>query len=198
VKTFVKNAFAGLCFVALFLLVSASAQAQVLAHSGDIAGYAGYVHVSDTHHIASLSDNHGIYGVNGGYNITPNITVLGEWNLVPLYSGGGETIRTQLFGGGARFNMMPDKKIVPYGVFNVGYDRLTFSGGGSETVSGYYFGVGGGASCYLGKNWGVRPEFRYVRPEYSSGGESQSFNSIAMTGGVFYQWGGTGTAKKKK
>ena len=196
-KTFVKNAIAGLCFAALFLLVmSAPVQAQVVAHSGEIAGNVGYLHVN--YYGFLPSDNHAVYTINGGYNITPNITVLGEWNLVPLYSGGGETIRTQLFGGGARFNMMPDKKIVPYGVFNVGYDRLTFSGGGSETVSGYYFGVGGGASCYLGKNWGVRPEFRYVRPEYSSGGESQSFNSIAMTGGVFYQWGGTGTAKKKK
>ena len=194
VKAFVKNAIAGLFFSALFLLVMSSpARAQVLAHSGDVAGYAGYVYISN---MGDISNNHGIYGANGGYNVTPYITVLGEYNYVPLGTVLSDTFKTQLYGGGARFNFTPSKKIVPYAVFNVGGDRLTVSAGGSSaSVNGYYFGFGGGASCYLGKNWGVRPEFRYIRTEY--GEDIGSFNSVAMTGGIFYQWGGTGTAKKK-
>jgi hypothetical protein len=190
VKTFVKYAVAGLCFAALFLLVvSAPSRAQVLAHSGDVAGYAGYVYVSDPNQQISFSDNHVLYGANGGYNVTPYVTVLGEWGYVPLASFSDVSVKTQLFGGGARFNLTPGKKIVPYGVFNVGGDRLALSESGfSGSANGYYFGFGGGASCYVGKNWGVRPEFRYVRLEYNSLG----FNSFAMTGGIFYQWGGTG------
>jgi hypothetical protein len=201
VKTFVKNALAGLFLSALFLLVlSVPARAQVLAHSGDVAGYAGYLYVSNIDIFVGgspVSANHGLYGANGGYNITPSITVLGEYGYVPLYSGGGTTLKTQLYGGGVRFNLTPDKKIVPYGVVNVGGDKLSASTvGGSVSLSGYYFGVGGGASYYVGKNWGVRPEFRYVRPEYSFEGVSHSYNSVAVTGGFFYQWGGTGKKKK--
>jgi len=200
VKTIVKNAVAGLFLSVLFLLVmSAPGRAQVLAHSGDVAGYAGYFYVSNidisvggTH----VSDNHGLYGANGGYNVTPYVTVIGEYGYVPLYSGGGTTLKTQLYGGGARFNLSPGKKIVPYGVVTVGGDKLSASySGGGTSLNGYYFGVGGGASYYVSKNWGVRPEFRYVRPEYSFTGVSHSYNTIAMTGGVFYQWGGMGKKK---
>jgi hypothetical protein len=200
VKTFVKNAVAGLCVAALFLLVmSTPARAQVLAHSGDIAGNVGYLHVNWDSTFLS-SDNHAVYRIDGGYNVTPHVTVLGEWAYGPLgsVSGSGDgTVKTQIFGGGARFNLTPDKKLVPYGVVTFGGDRNTWSisGVGSATYSGYYYGVGGGASYYVGKNWGVRPEFRYVRAEFGVGGVNESANAFAMTGGVFYQWGGKGKNK---
>jgi Outer membrane protein beta-barrel domain len=203
-KTFVKNVFIGLCITASIILVSSSLQAQVLAHSGDVAGYAGYLYVSNFSNTLSVcgsscsavSDNHGIYGANGGYNITPYVAVLGDFSYVPVYSGGGVTVSTELYGGGVRLNMNPNSKVVGYGIFTVGGDRLTGSESGSSTsVSGYSISFGGGASCYLGPHWGVRPEFRYLRPEYSVQGVSFSFNSVAMTGGVFYQWGGM--AKRK-
>jgi ABC-type proline/glycine betaine transport system substrate-binding protein len=93
VKTFIKNAIAGLCFAALFLLVSASAQAQVLAHSGEIAGKVGYLNANwDSGHFLP-SSNHAVYAINGGYNVTPHVTVMGEWAYGPLYSTGGDTIR---------------------------------------------------------------------------------------------------------
>ena len=194
-KTFVKNAVAGLGIAALFLLVSASSQAQVLAHSGDVAGYAGYLHVDSD--LSLQSHNHAIYGASGGYNVTPYITVLGEYGLAPLYSESGYSIKTQIYGGGARFNLTPGKKLVPYGVVTFGGDRITWSySGSSESYNGYYIGVGGGASYYVGKNWGVRPEFRYVRAEFGEYGTNETVNAIAVTGGAFYQWGGTGKKKK--
>jgi hypothetical protein len=188
VKTFVKNAIAGLCFAALFLLVlSVPARAQVLAHSGEVSGYGGYSHISSE--LPSVGTNHPFFGGSGGYNVTPAITVLGEYAYVPLGSGGGESAKTQFFGGGARFNFLPATKFVPYAVVAFGGDHYTLTGLGS--VNGWYAGFGGGVSCYLGKNWGVRPEFRYVRQDYSGTG----INSFQESGAFFYQWGGT--AKKK-
>jgi len=195
VKKFVKNAISGLCVAALFLLImSAPVQAQVLAHSGDIAGNVGYIHESNDV-ITLPSANHAVYAINGGYNVTPHVTVIGEWAYGPLYSSGGMTMKAQIYGGGARFNLTPDKKLVPYGLVTFGGDRFTISSGGSETFDGYYFTVGGGASCYLGKHWGVRPEFRYVRTEFGVSGTNEYANTVAVTGGVFYQWGGTGKKK---
>jgi hypothetical protein len=196
VKTFVKNAVAGLGIAALFLLVSASAQAQVLAHSGDVSGNVGYVHANWYGFLSS--DNHAVYRIDGGYNVTPHVTVLGEWAYGPLGSSVlVGTVKTQIYGGGARFNLTPDKKLVPYGVVTFGGDRNSWSySGSSYTYSGYYFGVGGGASYYVGKNWGVRPEFRYVRAEFGEYGANQTVNAIAVTGGAFYQFGGTGKKKK--
>jgi hypothetical protein len=194
-KTFVKNALVGLCLTATILFVSsAPVQAQVLAHSGDVAGYAGYLYTSNLGGSGSgISNNHGIYGVNGGYNVSPYIAIIGEYGYSPLFSQSGDALHAQLYGGGARFNLNPKSKVVGYGVFTVGGDKFTESvGGASASISGYYFGFGGGASCYIGKNWGVRPEFRYLRPEISQSGVSQSYNSFAMAGGVFVQFGGHG------
>jgi hypothetical protein len=120
--------------------------------------------------------------------------VIGEWAYGPLFSESGDTIKAQIFGGGARFNLTPDKKLVPYGLVTFGGDRLMVTG--EPTFTGYYFGVGGGASYYVGKHWGVRPEFRYVRTEFGVGGTGYSANTVSVTGGVFYQWGGRGTKKK--
>jgi len=178
----VKNTFVGLCIAVTLLLVSSTTvQAQVVAGSGDVAGYVGYFHMK-------LPTNSAIYGATGGYNVTPYITGLGEYGYAPVSSG----IHVQIYGGGARFNLMPNKKLVPYGIFTGGGNRIAGGGGGDN---GYYISVGGGASCYLSKNWGVRPEFRYLRNDFTEGGSSISLNDLVVTGGVFYQWGGKGKKK---
>jgi len=197
VKTFVKNAVAGLCVAALFLIVmSVPVQAQVLAHSGEIAGNVGYLNANWDSGTFLPSSNHAVYAINGGYNVTPHVEVIGEWAYGPLFSESGTTLKAQIYGGGARFNLSPDKKLVPYALVTFGGDRFTISESGSESFNGYYFSFGGGASYYVGKHWGVRPEFRYVRPEFSVEGDSESTNAFAVTGGVFYQWGGNGYKKK--
>ena len=203
-----KNALIGLFVSAFILLVSsAPAGAQVLAGSGDVAGYAGFIYVSNFSNTITTScdpscpattDDHGMYGANGGFSPVPYITILGDFSYVPLYSADGLSAKTELYGGGARFNLNPRSRVVGYGLFTVGGDHLTLaaSGGSSASASGYSLGLGGGASCYIGHNWGVRPEFRYLRLDYSSNGASQSFNSIAMTGGVFFQFGGHGGPRR--
>jgi hypothetical protein len=199
-QTLVKNAFVGLCFSVLILLVSSiPARAQVLGGSGDIAGYAGYFYtnnICEGSDDCPVSSNHGVYGANGGFSPSPWITVIGEYGYIPIYSGMGVTIHSQFYGGGARFNLNPKSRVVGYGVFTAGGDSIGGSGAtdltGEASVNGYTISFGGGASCFIGKHWGVRPEFRYVRSEFSAGGQSNSFNNFAMFGGVFYQFGGHG------
>jgi hypothetical protein len=98
---------------------------------------------------------------------------------------------TQLYGGGARVNFLTSTRVVPYGVVAFGGDRLA---AGGQSTNGYYMGFGGGASCYIGHNWGVRPEYRFDRIEFGSG--IGSSNASVITGAVFYQFGGQGKVKK--
>ena len=179
-KTFVKNAISGLCIAALFLFVlSVSARAQVEGNTGVVAGYGGMVHVGDG------GGTHALFGGLGGYNLAPAATVFGEYSYVPVTGG-----HAQLYGGGVHFNFLPATKIVPYVVGAFGGAQY---GGGGFSANGWYAGFGGGVKCFLSPHVGVAPEYRYVRLEESGAGA----NSSAFTGAIFYQWGGTGTAKKK-
>ena len=203
-KTFVKNAVAGLLFSALFLLVlSVPVRAQVLAHSGEVSGAVGYDHSSFASNPASPlypTSTH-FFGGSGGYNVTPYITALGEYKYDPLnFAAAGATYHTQLAGGAARFNFTPSKKIVPYAIVGAGYDRLTasFSGEGTVFSDGYYVNFGGGASVYCGKHWGVRPEVRYERQHVTYEGQTISANVADVSGSIFYQFGGTGKKKASK
>jgi hypothetical protein len=203
VKTFVKNAVAGLVLPVLFLLVmSAPVQAQVLAHSGEVAGAIGYDHSSFTTSSGGLAiTSHYFVSGSGGYNVTPSITVLGEYKFDPLVapSGGAWKWHSQQAGSAVRFNFTPSKKIVPYAIVGMGYDRLTATTSGIYQYSdGYYVNFGGGASCYVGKNWGIRPEVRYERQHtvYGPANETLTANVVDLSGSIFYQFGGTGKKKK--
>jgi hypothetical protein len=185
-----KSIFGGLCICASILLVSTTAvRAQVLAGSGEVAGFGGYGYMNYGDELPAVNNNHPFFGGAGGYSPLSSVTVFGEYIYIPTGSGGGETAKAQFFGGGARYNFLSSTKIVPYVVVAFGGDRYTLSGGGSSaSVSGYEAGFGGGVSWYIGKNWGVRPEFRYVRQDYSGTG----FNTTLESGGFFYQFGGKG------
>ncbi|MGA3160235.1 MAG: porin family protein [Terracidiphilus sp.] len=198
-KTFVKNAVPGLCIAALFLLVmSAPAWAQVLAHTGEVAGTIGYDHTSFNPSTEAPTTTHFFSG-SGGYNITPYITTLGEYKYDPLNSASGDTdtYHTQFYGGAVRFNFTPSQKIVPYAVVGVGDYRFTTNKNDIvNSYNGYYVNFGGGASVYFGKHWGVRPELRYERQHVTSGSQSLTGNVVDISGSIFYQFGGTGKKKK--
>lgn len=204
-QTFVKNAVAGLVLPILFLLVmSAPVRAQVLAHSGEVAGTVGYDHTSMTNNLTGSADNptsHYFVSGSGGYNVTPYITALGEYKFDPLVtpSGNSATWHSQLYGGAARFNFTPSQKIVPYAIVGFGGYRLTANVGSvNENADGYYVNFGGGASVYCGKNWGIRPEVRYERQHatYDPASETLISNVVDVSGSIFYQFGGTGKNKK--
>ena len=195
-KTLVKNAISGLCIAASFLLISSTLQAQVLARSGEVAGTVGYDYTNYYPPDGPTSTH--FCGGSGGYNATPYISILGEYKYDPLsISGSPVTYYSQLFGGAARFNFSPSKKIVPYTIVGVGDYRFTASESGeSVSFNGYYVNFGGGASVYCGKHWGIRPEVRYERQQGTFMGGSIHANVADVSGSIFYQWGGTGKKKK--
>lgn len=198
-RPFSKSTFVGGCFVAYLLMALASpALGQVLAQSGDIAGYVGYGDGNYSTSGVGATNNHIEYGGSGGYNVTPNVTVLGEYSLMPMGTYSGVTFKTQLYGGGARFNFSASGRAVPYVAVSVGGNRFTGAESGvSVSANGYYVGFGAGASIYLGRHWGVRPEFRYERQSISFGGITAGTNVILGSGSIFFQFGGQGIKKSK-
>jgi opacity protein-like surface antigen len=207
-KLFVKNSIVGLSVCAsLLLILSSTLQAQVLAHSGEVAGNFGYATVLNSGNPAG--DSHPFFGGSGAYNVTSNFTVLGEYFYMPLGSYncapdavhalgvhpdalciGSTSEHVQHYGGAVRYNFLSKTRIVPYLVGGFGGARG--SGDNFASVNGYDFSAGGGVSFYCGHNWGVRPEFRYMRFEFSAGGTTVGSNAPAESGSVFYQWGGRG------
>jgi hypothetical protein len=196
-QKFAKNAFTALFFSTLsFVALSVPAHAQVLAHSAEAAGTVGYVHTSYSRPNGP-TPNHSFFGGSGGYNITPYITILGEYKYDSLGTSYGANIHAQNYGGAARFNLRPSGKVVPYGVVGGGGFKFTEGQGSlSITADGTYVNFGGGASIYLSKNWGVRPELRYERQQFSYNSIDISANAVTASGSFFYQFGGTGAKKK--
>jgi hypothetical protein len=203
VKTFVKNAVAGLVLSALILVViSAPVRAQVLAHSGEVAGTVGSDYTSMTS-VDPASDilptSQYFLSGSSGFNVTPYITALAEYKYDPLVavSGSPDKWHSQLSGAAARFNFMPSKKVVPYAIVGVGYYRLTVSFSGiTQVADGYYVNGGGGASIYFGPHWGIRPEIRYERQHATYGSQIITSNVADESVSIFYQFGGTGKKKK--
>lgn len=182
-------AFCGV--LALALVCSSSASAQVLAHSGDVSAHYGYGYGNYSTSGVGATNNHQEFGFSGGANLSPSIAILGEYNYMPMGTYSGVSFKTQLFGGGVRVNFGDSGKVVPYALITAGGNRFTGAESGvSVSATGAYAAFGGGASCYLGKNWGIRPEFRYERQFLSFSGITSDTSVVVGSGGIFFQFGG--------
>jgi hypothetical protein len=183
--------------------MSMSAWSQVAGGSGDASFSVGYDHVGKGPN-NDFSDNSGnsvTTGGNGGYNIDRFIEAGGEFSFFndpqPSISGVNVGLKILDYGGLVRFNLAPASKVVPYGVFGIGGSRATAHaslGSSSASISenGYYLGFGGGASVYLRPSWGIRAEFRDNWNHFTYQGSKNSTDALAMTCGLFYQFGGPG------
>lgn len=176
------------CFV-----VAATAWSQVTPGSADVAFNLGYDHFSSANGFA--------WGGSGETALTQYIDLgaeLNDYGVSQSVPGASASLHLIDYGALARFNLVPNSKIVPYGIAAFGGSHATAgasAGGVSVSVSagnGFYLGFGGGASIYLGPNWGVRAELRDNWNHISGSG----VNAFAMTGGVFYQFGGHSGKKK--
>ncbi len=179
---------------------AATTQGGVAGGSVDLAGNVGWSNLE-----GADNNYHINYGGSGGYNISPWLTVLGEYQFLPMGSvtdtSSGTAITAHasydLYGGAARFNFSGSKRFVPYGLVAMGGARLKGTGAAegvsiSAAINGYYVGFGGGTSVYLGRNWGVRPEVRYERQVFSVAGTASSQNAVLTSCGVFFRFGGKG------
>ena len=191
-----RNFFVCCCFAACFLLTLPShLQAQVLAHSGDAGFNAGMNNAGTLQSNGTIGTFAYSYGGSAGYNLSEHTAVLGEFQYIPEGSYSGVSANNQLYGGLMRYSF-GNGKVAPYVLVGGGGSRATFATSGvSLSVSGGYVGFGGGASIFLGKNWGVRPEFRYNDVFYTGGGTTSSARMYQITGGVFFQFGGEQKSK---
>jgi len=183
----------------ILLAVSASIWAQSVSDNGggitsgsvDVSGNVGFSNLT-----GADNNKHVNFGGAGGVNLSPRITLLGEYTYMPMGSLTGVAFNTQLVGVATRLNFGSFKRVVPYAVVGFGFDRLNGSESGvSVSANGSYAAVGGGASLYLGKSWGIRPEFRWERQEVTFSGLISDTNVVLGNASVFFQWGGRGKKK---
>lgn len=201
-KSIIRNAFIGLCATALFLVLSNSAQAQIAAGTVDLAGNVGFSNLDGID-----TNKHINFGATAGYNFSRSNTLILEYSYLPMGSVSGYGAKVsgnyQIFGVADRWNFGVSKKVVPYATAGLGFVRQGESafvagfGSGKGSVNGFYVGFGGGASIFLGQNWGIRPEVRWDAQEFSANGSSAEQNAVRASAGVFYQWGGQGSSKRK-
>jgi hypothetical protein len=76
-------------------------------------------------------------------------------------------------------------RFAPYGHFLLGIDRLHMTSFGS--VNAFAIGVGGGASVYLTKHFGLSGGIDYAHASKDGIG----LNAFKVTGGPVFTWGGT-------
>jgi len=197
-KSIIKSVFVGLCATALLLALSNSAQAQVASGSGELAVNGGWNNNLGTiNSDGTVNKNAYSFGASAGYNLSENIAVLGEYQYVPEGSYEGVTVKTQFYGGTIRY-AYGNSKFSPYILVSGGGVGTTASEQGeSVSVNGSYIAFGGGVSIFLGKNWGIRPEFRYNDLFSTSGGTTTTQGVPQITGGLFFQFGGEQSSKKK-
>jgi len=181
--------------IALLAAFAASSHAQVAPHSGDIGFNAGWNNAGSFKSNGTVSSTAYSYGGSGGFNLSENMAVLGEFQYIPEGSYDKVSANTQLYGGLFRYSF-GKARVAPYVLVGGGGSRGSLGTSGlSVSVNGGYVGFGGGASIYLGKNWGIRPEFRYNDVFFTAAGTTASARMYQATGGVFFQFGGRGTSK---
>ncbi len=169
----------------------------------EIAGYGGVSWLSGG------DSAHGMGGGTAGVNIGRMLQIFGEGSYIPMGSAsltasgpGGAvhasaTARLLSFGGGIHIKIPASSKAQPYALAAVGYGHQSASGSASGSSWGTpvsasvsmsqgnaYGGFGGGSRYFIGKSWGLRPEFRYQNYFGDGGG-----GLIIASAGVFVQFG---------
>jgi len=189
--------FSSVTLLAIFLVASSTARAQVVPGSVMVGADVGYNHTSISQFSTSETWNRYNVGAFGGYNVDQWIGAFFEYNYLSILSQEGVTAHSNTYGGAARFYLLPKSKIVPYGVFGGGGAQTTISesGEGSESFNGSYFGGGGGVAYYVTRNLGVAGDVRFNRYAFTADSTNVTPHVVTVDGGVFYQFGGTKKAK---
>ena len=189
----------------VLLALSTPLRAQVLAGSGDVSGNIGFSNLSGNETVDG--NKHVAFGGAVSYNSpTTNWASLGfEYSYQRLGSetafGINDSGHLQSYGGVFHAYLRKSSCVAPYVLVAAGglSETAVASTGGMKITSGqngYYIGFGGGTSIYVEPNWGIRPEFRYERQQFSAttiaGSPSAAYgqNYILGTVSVFYQFGG--------
>ncbi len=182
----------------LLALLPPWARSQDLPDRGfEAAGVVGWTSVQ-----GADGKSHAAFGGEAGYNVNKHAQIFGEF----LYNTLGSLTDTELgvtatanekaysVGPGVRIHFGEWAHIAPYVVFSGGFYRLSAESSGiSLSQSGGYFAAGGGASIFVSKNFGFRPEARLEAIHLGNllgiSGTSANGHCEVLTVGVFYQSG---------
>ena len=191
----------------LFLASTVLAQGAT-GGSVDVAGKVGFSDV-----VGVDNNKHVSFGGAVAYNLSPQLAVGGEFDDLPLGSVTSSGVTAggsmKLFGSFLRFSLTKSR-ISPF-VSVAGGGALLDAVGRTQGISvsagdnGAYFGLGGGATFFVGanSNWGIRPEFRYSREQFSATTIGSTYipaagqNDVRGTVSVFYQFGGKHSQSRK-
>jgi hypothetical protein len=207
-----KSSAVRFCLAAIFIMaLSVPVRAQGIAPlSGEVSANVGFNNVITgivkdyfNNDSTGINKEYVEFGFSGGVNVTKQVAILGEFNYLPLAtaaSGYTGSLDDQMYGGAVRYSPIKSNKFVPYVVVGGGLSRLSVSAsaqGVTATVShnGNYVGVGGGISIYAGRNWGIRPEYRWNRQSQTYNGVNYAINASTGTVAIFFQWGGRQTKR---
>lgn len=170
-----------LCLAAMALVFATPSFA-----GADVFGTAG---VYSEYGTGGAHDSHvmvggGASGIFGG----GRAAIFGEFNYIPLGSTLGVSLHQIDAGGGVRVYVGPKsdrfRLFVPIAG---GLARLVGSGyGATAGANGGYFGAGFGAEIGS-KRFGVRPEFRFMREQWGSGGGGN--NATTFGASFYYRFG---------
>jgi hypothetical protein len=138
---------------------------------GEIAGLGGMQHLPGV--------TKAMVGGEIGRTISTHSLLFAETSYVPL--GFGDKLVN--FTGGVNIGFATSMdKLVPYLSVVGGLGRSSGNGSSENDAT---FGIGFGTRYFVGRNWGVRPVFRWQRYQQSAGG----VNTYVFTAGLFYRFG---------
>jgi hypothetical protein len=169
------DTFRKVCGATLLALVlvtfSSTASAQEFKEGDrEVIGYVG-----------GLLRSGSLFVVGGGYGyaLRPRLQILGEFG----FAGRSNVHGFDLHGDVAYlFPLQPYPKFTPYIIGGVGIVHEAVDCGGfpgcSATTGGVDFG--GGARWQVGKNWGIRPEVKFLAGNHFF---------TRLTGGIYYEFG---------
>ena len=182
-------------------MISAVARAQATPGSAFVSANIGYYHTAVTVKGEGMENfNRYTVGASGGYNLTKYVGVMGDFNYQPMQNRDIQNLYTLSYSGGARVYAPAYELAIPYAVVTVGSARLTSTAAATNTsYNGVAIGMGGGALVHVGNNWGFNPEIRYQYSKFNNTGAGDlQPNTILMTAGVFYEFGGAKKVSAKK
>ena len=177
--------------VVMGMFVMGSALQAAEPGIGEVSGFAGIVSIRDG------GGTHGNFGGTMGANLGRFVHLFGEVSYMSTGKGTYATPGGRLmnYGGGVQIRIPTgEARIEPYGLLTFGYGRSKGDYSSSNSTHNAYNGAGGGARVFIGRRWGIKPEFRiqkYYGIHLSSNDPFvDNGRVITATAGVFFQFGG--------
>jgi len=167
-------------WTAVVLCVFCSLSAVAFAQEGkaEVAGFGGLLHVNSFKGADGVTG--GAFGFSGGYFVNKMLLLQAELGIGHVSKDKvGSTSETFAFGPAVVFALKSSQKVAPFVRGDIDIVHASVANQGETKVG---FGFGGGVRFLAGKNWGVRPEFRFVKaPDMAS--------SFVIDAGIFYNFG---------